>query len=142
MSYNNTHILTSLSSPSPHPSPRHPIPSSPFLPLPLPSSSTLEAESLIESVKEYQRQSLQLSRETELARAVAEQQALQAREEVKEKQGTWGRLIVGKGKGKGGQPVQAEGKTKGFERTPDAYELYAAIDRKDIMSVAIVCGAR
>lgn len=40
--------------------------------------------------------------------------------------GTWSRKAEGKGKGKDGD------RTKGFERPPQAWELYKAIDGHDI----------
>lgn len=66
------------------------------------------------------------------------------RKEVVESQGSWVKLIAGtrKGKNKVADPSEQEGKTKGFDRPPNAYELYAAIDRKDIMYVISSCGGQ
>lgn len=83
---------------------------------------------------ELTRQSLQLQRERELAEAMAEEKRVEERKEVKESQGTWAKLILGRGiKGGDKGSIPKEGQTRPFERPPNAYELYAAIDKKDIM---------
>lgn len=157
MAYNNAYILESITS-SPHaplspeassstspfksPTPLHKsLPHDPTLPSPLPPLSHLLSESRHSSSLELERQTLQLQRERELAEALVEQERSEAIEEVKKEQGGWalGRLIAGRGrgqgKGKGGTPGEGwegEGKTKPFERKVDAFELYQAIDRKDL----------
>jgi hypothetical protein len=147
MGYNNEFILQSLgkdphaplspiaSSSSILSPPRHDLlPRTPTLAHQLPSTITLDEEAVRSSSIELNRQSLQVQRERELAEALAEEERIEQRRELKESQGTWTSLIVGRRKGKGQEGSKAldEGKTKGFDRPPQAYELYAAIDKKDL----------
>ena len=153
MSYNNEFILqalaadphaplssvasTSQPSAQPHFPPRHDlVPRSPTFAHQLPSSRNLDQEAVRSSSLELTRQSLQLQREREIAEALAEEERLERRKELKESQGTWTSLIVGKRKGAdksgAGGAGDGKGKSKGFDRPPQAYELYAAIDKKDL----------
>lgn len=150
MAYNNAYLIKSLahqtttaemppSAAMPEHPPQHAIePSVLVLPTALPLTSELEVEARKASVAELKRQSEELERERQLAEALIEEHHRQERREVVESQGTWTKLIAGtrKGKNKTVDPVEQEGKTKGFDRPPNAYELYAAIDRKDIMYVS------
>jgi hypothetical protein len=75
-----------------------------------------------------------IERERQLAEALQEEHQQEERKQVVESQGSWVRLIAGKRKGKHKAEERGEhGETKAFDRPPNAYELYAAIDRKDIM---------
>lgn len=146
MSYNNEFILRHLAN-DPHApaspeasssrshAPRHALlPRGPTLAHALPSSHVLEEEAVRSSSLELARQSVEAERERALAEALAEEERKEKRRELKESQGTWTNLIAGrrKGKGKGGVPDTRDGKTKPFDRPPQAYELYAAIDKKDL----------
>lgn len=121
-------------SPSFNPTPLSPhaprsIPNSPILVQPLPSTSALHEESLRSSEAEYHRQIAQAKRERELAEALQEQQWEVERAAVRDSQGSWGpskRRAANTSSGSSG------GSTAGFVRPPQAYELYQAIDRKDI----------
>jgi hypothetical protein len=151
MAYNNEFILEALaadphaplssvaSTSRPAPSnilpPRHDLlPRSPTFAHELPNSHTLDEEAIRSSSVELTRQSLQVQRERELAEALAEEERIEKRRELKESQGTWTSLIVGKRKvnDKAGDNSLDKGKTKAFDRPPQAYELYAAIDKKDL----------
>lgn len=111
---------------SPH-SPRA-IPTSPILVQPLPSISALTAESLVSSEAEYHRQIAQRKRERDLAEALQEQKWEIERSAVREEMGTWSSLKRKKERTGGG----SAGSTSAFQHPPQAYELYQAIDRKDI----------
>lgn len=148
MAYNNAFLIKSLSQkatadgmlpaapPGPH---AHAIePSVLVLPSALPLTKELEVEARRASIAELQRQSQELERERQLAEALQEQHHQEERKEVVESQGSWVKLIAGTRKGKNkvvSDQSEQEGKTKAFDRPPNAYELYAAIDRKDIMYV-------
>ena len=147
MSYNNEFILRHLtndphapvssvaSTSQPPYAPRHTlIPRGPTLAHALPPTHVLEEEAVRSSSLELTRQSLEFQRERELAEALAEEERTEQRRELKESQGTWTKLIVGrrKGKDKEGGSGAEDGKTKPFDRPPQAYELYAAIDKKDL----------
>ena len=94
----------------------------------------LELEARRASAAELERQTEELERERQLAEALLESHHQEERKEVVESQGSWVQLIAGKrkGKNKASDPAEQEGKTKGFDRPPNAFELYAAIDKKDI----------
>lgn len=140
MSYNYDHVLSALeptskassSSKSPVTSPNSPNvpihrPSSPVLLHPLPSSLALTREGLAQSELELDRQQKQLRRERELAEALQEQRWEIERAKAKDALGVW------KGKGKSKDfPTGGKGETRAFTKPPQAYELYQAIDRKDI----------
>jgi hypothetical protein len=100
----------------------------------LPPTHVLEEEAVRSSSLELIRQSLEAQRERELAEALAEEERIESRRELKESQGTWTKLIVGrrKGKDKDGGSGSGDAKSKPFDRPPQAYELYAAIDKKDL----------
>ncbi|WVQ86030.1 hypothetical protein IAT38_008198 [Cryptococcus sp. DSM 104549] len=119
----------SPSSPNAVTSPR--IHSSPVLLHPLPPTSALHRESTFQSELELDRQTRELKRERELAEALQDQVWALERAAVREEQGTWSSLRRGdKGKGRSGS--DAWGQSKAFERPPQAYELYKAIDKHDI----------
>lgn len=156
MAYNNAYLIKSLAHqtitdempPSASPPTRPPAhatePSVLVLPTALPLTNQLEIEARRASIAELQRQSEEVERERQLAEALTEQHHEEERKEVVESQGSWVKLIAGtrKGKNKPQDPAEHEGKTKGFDRPPNAYELYAAIDRKDIMYVILGCFVR
>lgn len=105
-----------------------------MLPTALPLTKELELEARVVSAAELERQSQELERERQLAEALQEEHQQEERKQVVESQGSWVRLIAGKRKGKHKAEERGEhGETKAFDRPPNAYELYAAIDRKDIM---------
>jgi hypothetical protein len=146
MVYNNEYILSALDPHAPvsavasssRPNVPHryaPLPRTPVLSHDLPFTTALAEEAIRSSSMELTRQSAQLERERELAEILAEEEKVQARNELKESQGTWTKLIVGK-RGKKGNDLPEEGKSRPFDKTPNAYELYAAIDRKDLKLVA------
>ena len=130
MSYNYTHVLSSLSPPalsppSPSKSPR--LGSSPVLLSPLPASLALQRESLAQSELELDKQIRQRQRERDLAEALQEQEWEVQRAASRADSGTWRHgKTVDKGK------VKISGPTTGFIRPPQAYELYQAIDKHDI----------
>jgi hypothetical protein len=101
------------------------IPPCPVLLQPLPSSSSLTREGIAQSELELDRQTRQIERERLLAEALQEQEWEIERQAVRSELGTWSRRAE-KGKGKGTEC------TKGFERPPQAWELYKAIDGHDI----------
>ncbi len=120
---------------SPPPPHHHREPSSPVLVSPLPSSAKILEEGSLASLQEFQRQSLQLQRQKELAEALLEDERIAEKNKVRQAAGTWTRLVAGSGKAK--QDVSRSigmggDDSKPFERPPNAYELYAAIDRKDL----------
>lgn len=162
MSYNNEHILRHLGIASdPHApaspiasssqpnnqaqaptqarAPQHtPLPRGPTLAHTLPSINVLLEEAIQSSSLELVRQSLEIQRERERAEALAAATAEEQRKELRESQGTWASLIGGRRSGKGKDKdngFPGEGKTRAFERPPQAYELYAAIDKKDLKCV-------
>jgi hypothetical protein len=145
MAYNNAPLLKSITHQTPFGDATMPAPSSApnahtiepsclVLPTALPLTSELEQEARRASVAELERQTEQLERERQLAEALMESHHDEERKEVVEAQGSWVKLIAGKRKGKSKvpDPAEQEGKTKGFDRPPNAFELYAAIDKKDI----------
>jgi hypothetical protein len=109
--------------------PNYPRPRSPVLLLPLPPFHTLQRESLAQSELELDRQTRQIQRERQLAEALQEQLWEVERAATRDAMGTWGRNAKGKNKVDGGN---SHVETKGFTRPPQAYELYAAIDKHDI----------
>jgi hypothetical protein len=88
------------------------------------------------SVHEFERQSRELQREREIAQALIEDQRIAESKRAREAHGTWTRLVAGKGRPKQDDPkrlaVTGNEETKPFDNPPNAYELYAAIDRKDL----------
>lgn len=131
------------STPTPNKKPkwalRPPVPSSPVLLHHLPLSADLAKESALASELELDRQSKEMERAALLEEALKDAEVAEVKKEVKDRQGSWVGLLVGKGKGaskKAGDGWDDGRKTKGFDKVPDAYELYSAIDRKDIKSVA------
>ena len=130
MSYNYTHVLSSLSPPpSPHPFPNKSsrLETSPVLLSPLPASLALQRESLAQSELELDRQNRQRQRERELAEALQEQEWEVQRAASRADVGSWRQgKTVDKGK------VKISGPTTAFIRPPQAYELYQAIDKHDI----------
>lgn len=118
---------------------RCPLPPSPILLRPLPFTSDLEAESALIVPLEFERQSREIEREMAVIDALKTTQMDEQKKAVKEAQGRWINLIVGK-RGKKDESEKGnvnlkeeEGKkTQGFDKLPAPYELYAAIDRKDI----------
>jgi hypothetical protein len=112
---------------SPSRSPR--LPPSPILCHPLPPSTAFHRESLAQSELTLYQQTLDRQRERELAEALQEQVWSIERRNAIEEIGS----IKGKGKGKGKDVEGGSSRpSQGFERPPQAYELYAAIDKKDI----------
>lgn len=109
-------------------------PSCLVLPTALPLTKELELEARRASVAELKRQTQELERERQLAEALMECHHEEERREVVDTQGSWVKLIAGKrrSKQKTSESSEQEGKTKGFDRPPNAFELYAAIDKKDI----------
>jgi hypothetical protein len=107
----------------PSTSPR--LPPSPVLLQPLPPASSLKREGLASSELELDRQQRQIERERQLAEALQEQEWEIQRAAVREDMGTW-RHGSDKGKTRESAP------TKGFDRPPQAWELYGAIDKHDI----------
>lgn len=104
------------------------------LPTALPLTKELELEARRASTAELERRTRELERERQLAEALMECHHKEERKEAVETQGSWVKLIAGKRKSKhkASEPAEPEGKTKGFDRPPNAFELYAAIDKKDI----------
>lgn len=116
---------------SPHPrSPaRDLLPPSPIPIMALPSSSSLDIESLASSELELDRQARQLVRERQLAEALQDQQFAVERHNARNTS-FW---TIGKGKQRAsGTSSSTNGPTKGFTHPPQAYELYQAIDKHDI----------
>jgi hypothetical protein len=148
MAYNNAPLIKSITQQTPSGDPTMALtPSSPrvpnahsvepsclVLPTALPLTKELELEARRASAAELERQTEELERERQLAEALLESHHQEERKEVVESQGSWVQLIAGKrkGKNKASDPAEQEGKTKGFDRPPNAFELYAAIDKKDI----------
>ena len=123
-------VNPSLSRPSPtihtktvQTSPR--LPPSPILLHPLPPSSALTKEGQAQSELELDKQQRQLEREKQLAEALEETQWEIQRQSAREEMGTWkpNRQSNNTTRGK---------ETKGFDRPPQAWELYKAIDGHDI----------
>lgn len=115
-------------------SPRSPrLESDPILCQPLPPASRLAEEGIAQSELELNRQQLAIIRERELAEALQDQQwAIERQASKLDGAGDCSR------KGKNGKAQQHAGgkgggvETKAFVRPPQAYELYQAIDKKDI----------
>lgn len=144
MAYNNAYLIKGIThqtkpeliqtTPAEHPYTHSIEPSSLVLPSALPLTKELELEARSVSAAELKRQSEELERERQLAEALQEEHRQEERKQVVESQGSWVRLIAGKRKGKQKAEEREEpAETKAFDRPPNAYELYAAIDRKDIM---------
>ncbi|KAL7422653.1 hypothetical protein Q5752_001944 [Cryptotrichosporon argae] len=114
--------------PEPHGPPRFALaPSDPTPILPLPPSLTFETESRLSSELELNRQTRQLATEAALADALQQESFAVERRGVREALGTWRRKSGDKGKGKaGGAPTTA------FATPPQAWELYRAIDQRDV----------
>ena len=132
MSYNYSHVLSSLHSPPINSPPiisfpRSPrLQSSPVLLSPLPPSLALHRESLAQSELELDKQHRQLRCERELAEALQEQAWEVQRAAARAGSGTLRGKAADKGKAKAYDP------TKGFVHPPQAYELYQAIDKHDV----------
>lgn len=103
-------------------------PSSPVLLTPLPPSLALEKESRAQSELELAKQKAQIRRERELAEALQDAQFRVERAKAKDKIGSWGGLR----KSPEDKAKEQEKKTAPFSRPPQAYELYAAIDKHDL----------
>ncbi|KAJ9120125.1 hypothetical protein QFC22_003023 [Naganishia vaughanmartiniae] len=152
MSYNNAFLIKSIAHQAKPEStlatPVEPFshtiePSNLVLPTALPLTKELELEARAVSAAELVRQSEELERERQLAEALQEEHQQEERKQVVESQGSWVRLIAGKRKGKQKAEEREEHReTKAFDRPPNAYELYAAIDRKDIMYIMRVRDTR
>ena len=106
--------------------PRSPLPPSPVLLHPLPPTSSIHAESILMSSSELDRQAHQHQLDRDLADALQTQHFTIDRSAVRDAMGT-----TSSGRLRGAQS-RAERPTAGFKTRPQAYELYAAIDRKDI----------
>lgn len=122
----------SLSSGTTLKSPRPTRSSSPVLLHPLPPSTALERESRAESALELQRQQEQLRRERLLAEALQDERHEIERIAAKGDQGQWIKDQVGKLRRQQGDAPKAGPPGKPFTRPPQAYELYQAIDKRDI----------
>lgn len=111
--------------------PRSPrVESDPILCQPLPPASKLTEEGIDQSELELHRQQLARIRERELAEALQDQQWEIERQAFEAESGGHASR---KGKGKDAGGVGGKGvETKAFVRPPQAYELYQAIDKKDI----------
>lgn len=118
---------------SPSPS-RAAQPASPVLLHPLPPSIVLEKESKAQSELELDRQTAQRRRERELAEALKDAQFQVERIEARNEMGT----RLGVKKKKEGEKGEEARKTQPFVRPPEAYELYQAIDKKDLDFIARV----
>lgn len=117
---------------SPSPS-REAQPAFPVLLQRLPPAIVLEKESKAESELELARQTAQRKRERELAEALQDAHFQVERIEARNEMGTWAKKAVEE------KAVEGEGrKTQPFVRPPEAYELYQAIDKKDIDFIARV----
>lgn len=120
---------------SPTPS-REAHPASPVLLQPLPPAIVLEKESKAQSELELDRQTMQRRRERELAEALQDAQFQIERVEARNEMGTWpGAKKKKKEEEAGGEEGR---KTQPFVRPPEAYELYQAIDKKDLDFIARV----
>lgn len=113
------------------------LPPSPILVQTLPSTFALEQEGIAHSELELDRQIKQAAREKALAEALQEQQWGIERAQAKEDSGGGGlavlRNLTSRSKAKANAGAGgAGGPTAAFERPPQAYELYQAIDRKDV----------
>jgi hypothetical protein len=105
----------------------------------LPSTSALELEGRAQSELELDRQIKQAAREKALAEALQEQQWEVERLQAKEENGGGGLAVLrnltsrahSSSKGKG-RASNSNAETQPFAKPPQAYELYQAIDRKDI----------
>ncbi|TXT06134.1 hypothetical protein VHUM_03607 [Vanrija humicola] len=108
---------------------RSAVASSPVFIQPLPASLSIEAESRAESELELGRQRAQLARERALAEALQDERHRIERAPAKDEMGSWAAMLK-KIEGAKGQPGAAS--TQGFARPPQAYELYQAIDKRNI----------
>ncbi|WVO17558.1 hypothetical protein L204_105253 [Cryptococcus depauperatus] len=113
-----------VASPTTSPAPR--LRSSPVLLHRLPSATTLERESSIQSELELQRQVRQIETERRLAEALQDEIRQSERAAVSAAMGSWTAHRVKEKK------QAASAHSHPFMRPPQAYELYRAIDRKDI----------
>ncbi|KAL1409785.1 hypothetical protein Q8F55_003782 [Vanrija albida] len=96
---------------------------------PLPASLSIEAESRAESELELGRQRAQLAREKALAEALQDERHRVERLPAKEEMGSWAQLLK---RIDGAKKAGAKPDTAGFARPPQAYELYQAIDKRNI----------
>lgn len=106
---------------------RHPV-----LLQPLPPSTVFEKEGAAQSELELDRQAAQRRRERELAEALQDAQFTVERIAEREQMGTWAK------KPAKSSSVEEGRKTAPFVRPPEAYELYQAIDKKDLDFIARV----
>nr|ODN90075.1 hypothetical protein L203_01995 [Cryptococcus depauperatus CBS 7841] len=113
-----------VASPTTSPAPR--LRSSPVLLHRLPSATTLEQESSIQSELELQRQVQQVETERRLAEALQDEIRQSERAAVSAAMGSWTAHRVKE------KEQAASAHSQPFMRPPQAYELYRAIDRKDI----------
>ncbi|CAK9786642.1 uncharacterized protein COLE_02484 [Cutaneotrichosporon oleaginosum] len=104
----------------------------PVLLQPLPPSTVLKKEGAAQSELELDRQAAQRRRERELAEALQDAQYSVERIAAREEMGTWAK------KAAAAADVQEGRKTAPFVRPPEAYELYQAIDKKDLDFIARV----
>lgn len=116
--------------PSSHQPVRSPrLPSSPVLLHPLPPSSSLHAESLSASELELVKQTADTKRERDLAEALQEQEWQVQRDHARGVVGSSGRSRETQDPR---DRSDSWGSSKAFARPPQAWELYRAIDKKDI----------
>ena len=103
------------------------LPPSPIIVSRLPPASSLTRESLAQSELELDKQKKDLQRQKALDEALQDQeweiQRLRAKEDIGD---------TPKRKAEKGKAREMGGGFKGFERPPQAWELYSAMDRHDI----------
>lgn len=116
--------------------------SSPVLLHPLPPSTALERESRAESALELQRQTEQARRERLLAEALQDQRHEVERIAARGENGLWADEQRAKARRQDGAApaaaAAASAPTRAFTRPPQAYELYKAIDKRDIEFISRV----
>lgn len=112
--------------------------SSPVLLHPLPPSTALERESRAESELELQRQTEQARRERLLAEALQDQRHEVERIAARSENGLWAQEQRQKARRQDSSAPTASEPTKPFTRPPQAYELYQAIDKRDLEFVSRV----
>ncbi|BEJ11199.1 hypothetical protein CspHIS471_0106210 [Cutaneotrichosporon sp. HIS471] len=103
----------------------------PVLLQPLPPSTVFEKEGAAQSELELDRQTTQRKRERELAEALQDAQFTIQRIAARQEMGTWAKKVDDVNVEEGRQ-------TAPFVRPPEAYELYKAIDNKDLDFIARV----
>lgn len=105
---------------------------------PLPPSTALERESRAESELELQRQTEQARRERLLAEALQDQRHEVERIAARSENGLWAQEQRQKARRQDSSAPTASEPTKPFTRPPQAYELYQAIDKRDLEFVSRV----